>query len=190
MFLCQNDQLAWAHDSKCNGNCLIFSSDYENTHWHTQDDTSPAGTLTTACRLHVLANQVHSFIMNLQLLSKRQHYSHILPAQCSFSGRFCHLSAGLCGCQSVTALYLDGSSGTSYQVKPGERCRLMLHGSRWQLNCGLDHSEQVLENFPYCRWALQFFPGRTLTSVPCLGALPGLFIVESFCFHRKMWRVL
>lgn len=87
-FLCQNDQLAWAHDSKCNGNRLVFSSDYENTHWHTQDDTSPAGTLTTARRLPVLANQVHSFIMNLQLLSKRRHYSPILPARCGFSGRF------------------------------------------------------------------------------------------------------
>lgn len=155
------------------------------TDTHTRDDTSPAGTLTTARRLHVLANQLHSFIMNLQLLSKRQHYSHILAAQRSFSGRFCHLSAELCGCQSVTALYLDGSSGTSYQVKPGERCRLMLHGSRWQLNCGL---EQVLENFPYCRWAPRFFPGRTLTSVPRLGALPGLFIVESSSFERNMWR--
>lgn len=159
VFLCQNDQLAWAHDSKCNGNCLLFSSDYENAQRRARDDTSPAGTLTTACRLHVLANQVHSFIMNLQLLSKRQHYSHILPARCSFSGRFCHLSAELCGCQSVTALYLDGSGGTSYQVKPGERCRLMRHGSRWQLHCG--NSEQVLENFPLCRWVLRgFFPRK------------------------------
>lgn len=82
---------ALANNSKCNRNG-VSSSDYGKTHTHTRarakDDTSPAGALTTACSLHVLANQVHSFIMNLQLLSKSQHCSRILPARCSFITRF------------------------------------------------------------------------------------------------------
>lgn len=127
--------------------------------------------------------------MNLQLLSKRRHYSRTLPARCSFSGGSLPplgRAAWLSECDSSIPGWQqrDQLPGEAWRALQANAPRQQVTTELWTGSLRAGSGELPSLSMSSCG----FFPGRTLTSVPRLGALPGLFVVESSSFHRKMWR--